>query len=98
MDAVRRRIRGGLQAFGLAVETATKRGAPVRTGNHRRSVHMEYSEQGEVFAVKVTHYSDYGGYLELGTSKMPARPHFRPAFEAEKPRLARLLAEGGSNA
>ncbi len=30
---------------------------------------------------KHTNYDNYGGYVEFGTSKMPAHPYLRPAFE-----------------
>lgn len=97
LDAIRVRIRGGIRGIGSSIETNAKRLAPVKTGNHRRSIHAEYSESGDSISVRVTHYSDYGGYLELGTTRMAARPHFRPAFELVKPHMARMLEDGGGN-
>jgi len=31
--------------------------------------------------------SGYGGYLETGTSKMPARPYMKPALDANFPKM-----------
>ena len=47
------------------------------TGHNAASI--QYSVvglNGEVFT-----QSGYGGWLEVGTSKMAAQPYFRPAFE-----------------
>lgn len=54
--------------------------AAIRGGNNRDSIDWESSGlSGKVFSE-----SGYGGWLEIGTSKMPARPYFRPAFEETK--------------
>lgn len=37
--------------------------------------------------------SGYGGYLETGTVKMPARPYFRPALDAHKAELIPKIKE-----
>lgn len=69
--------------------------SPVLTGNNRRSIKYEVSGMGQNEMVDpektegaVYSTSGYGGYLETGTYKMPARPYFRPAlnrnFSAEK--------------
>jgi len=59
-------------------------GSPVRTGNNRRSITSDI----EGLTAQVYSTSGYGGFLETGTWKMPARPYFRPAldkfFTAEK--------------
>lgn len=33
----------------------------------------------------------YGYFLEVGTSKMAARPYLRPAFKKESPKIAKML-------
>ena len=76
--------------------------SPVLTGNNRRSMVGEASGMGKVAGLgsserqvddskiegAVYSSSGYGGYLETGTSKMPARPYIKPAtdknFTAEK--------------
>lgn len=76
--------------------------SPVLTGNNRRSMVGEASGMGKVAGQgsaerlvdeskiegAVYSTSGYGGFLETGTSKMPARPYIKPAtdknFTAEK--------------
>ena len=78
------------------------KGSPWLTGNNRRSIVGEASTMGIVAgqgsperqvddaAIEGAVYSTsgYGGYLEVGTSKMAARPYIKPAtdrhFSAEK--------------
>ena len=53
------------------------KGSPFETGNNRRSIQYEAKElEGSVYST-----SGYGGYLEVGTVKMNARPYFRPALD-----------------
>ena len=47
------------------------------TGNNSRSI--KYEVKGLSGAVYST--SGYGGYLETGTSRMAARPYFKPALD-----------------
>jgi len=69
--------------------------SPWLTGNNRRSIAGEVSGMGKVAGegsaerivddskIEGAAYSTsgYGGYLETGTSKMPARPYFKPALD-----------------
>ena len=59
--------------------------SPVLTGNNRRSIQFEVGPGGEVakgdLEGAVFSSSGYGGYLETGTVKMPARPYFKPALD-----------------
>lgn len=88
----------------VAVHGDSMRGSPKRTGNNMRSIAAEVSgiglvaSGGEGSAERmvddskiegaVYSTSGYGGYLETGTSKMAARPYFKPSldknFTAEK--------------
>jgi len=53
------------------------KGSPVDTGNNRRSIMFEAKGlEGAIYST-----SGYGGYLETGTVKMPARPYFKPALD-----------------
>ena len=52
-------------------------GSPVLTGNNRRSIRYDIEE----LAASIYSTSGYGGYLETGTYKMPARPYFKPALD-----------------
>jgi len=58
---------------------------PVKTGNNRRSIAIDPAKKnGETPTARVFTTSGYGGWLEIGTSKMAARPYMAPAFEAAK--------------
>lgn len=76
---------------GKAVEARAKVASPVRTGFHRGSISTDV--QGLEAEVGPT--SEYGGYLEFGTSKMAPRPHLVPALEAELPAFVRAVQMAG---
>jgi HK97 gp10 family phage protein len=50
------------------------------TGTNRRSIDYEVEIRPDGVYVKLFTQSGYGGYLELGTFKMPAQPYLWPAF------------------
>jgi bacillopeptidase F (M6 metalloprotease family) len=64
----------------VALEIA-KTDAPFLTGNHRDTI--VGFDNGEL-DVGIQTENGYGGYLELGTAKMEARPHIQPAVLAAK--------------
>jgi HK97 gp10 family phage protein len=69
-----------LSDFAGAMAAEAKTRSPVDTGNNRDSIDFEAKGlHAEVFTE-----SGYGGFLEVGTSRMAARPYFRPAFDAVK--------------
>lgn len=53
-------------------------------GNNRDSINFSANVSGDRFEFNVFTQSNYGAYLELGTSKMVARPYFAPAHETAK--------------
>jgi len=53
------------------------KGSPLLTGNNRRSIKFDIKE----LSASVYSTSGYGGFLETGTSKMVARPYFKPALD-----------------
>ncbi len=77
--------------------------SPKKTGNNMRSIAAEVSGMGQVATggeggaermvddnkLEAATYSTsgYGGYLETGTYKMPAKPYFRPALDMHKQEL-----------
>lgn len=71
------------------------------TGLLRASINRELSADGRGLVGRVGTSVKYGRYLELGTTKMRARPFLRPALEAADPKRAaqvfereRILKEG----
>ena len=65
------------------------KGSPVLTGNNRRSIAFEVKQlEGTIYST-----SGYGGYLETGTTRMPARPYFKPALDANIGKFAQYVRE-----
>ena len=56
-------------------------GSPHITGNNARSIRTETEEVSGRVEGSIFTQSGYGGYLEVGTSKMAARPYLFPAVE-----------------
>ena len=57
--------------------------SPWLTGNNARSIKYEIKKlSGSVFST-----SGYGGFLETGTSRMPARPYFKKALDKNLPKF-----------
>ena len=88
-----------------AVDDA-KRGAPVDTGSHQKSIRKErlakprhhYTYQGiraggYITNPKTGRKVDYSRYLEYGTSRMRPRPHIRPAMKKAIKKLPRRFLE-----
>ena len=76
----------------VAIAGDAIKGSPVLTGNNRRSIAYEVGPGG-VVATKagqgaVYSTSGYGGFLETGTSRMNARPYFKPALDKNIGKLA----------
>jgi len=63
----------------------------VDTGRLRRSIthEIEVTDKGVIGRIGTN--VDYGRYLELGTSRMKARPFLRPGLEKNKRKIARIL-------
>jgi HK97 gp10 family phage protein len=69
----------------LVGEKYTKEGAPVDTGNLRRSYATQTeSKSDDQVVVRTGTDVIYSGDQEFGTSKMPGKPHLRPGFENHK--------------
>ncbi len=63
-------------------------GSPVLTGKNKRSITAEVSQVGQGVRAVLFTQSGYGGFLEVGTGRMPARPYLWPAFLRYRDELA----------
>ena len=60
---------------------------PGGTGYNRRSIDTQTIETEKGPKATLFTQSGYGGYLEVGTSKMSAQPYLFPAFQRHIPKL-----------
>ena len=67
------------------------RGSPFKTGNNARSIEVEVKEVGGRIEGSIFTQSGYGGWLEIGTSKMPARPYLFPAVERNREAILKAI-------
>ena len=66
-----------LEAIGLVAEGHAKAECPVDTGRLRNSISHARDDDAAYIGTNV----EYAPYVELGTSRMKARPFLRPAAE-----------------
>lgn len=81
MDAVKRIV----QMNGAELQQKAMRGAPVDTGNLKRSIGLRLTDGGMTAEVEPT--AEYAPYVEYGTRFMNAKPYMRPAYDAQKTRF-----------
>ena len=62
------------------------------TGHNRRSIDATVIDTPEGPSAELFTQSGYGGYLEVGTSKMPARPYLYPAFQRFIGKLGEIIS------
>ena len=78
----------------LIVEADAKRKAPVDTGRLRASITNEIREIArQVIEGRVGTNVDYARYLELGTSRMSAKPYLRPALRRNFKKVVLIIQE-----
>lgn len=95
-------FQGVQEVFELDIVPAAKaHDQYIKTGTNKRSIDSEvsYSDQIGLFskirsvvAILFTQ-SGYGGYLELGTKYIKARPYLYPAFNQFRTRIAEIVAQ-----
>ncbi len=81
--------RGLVKAFLFDVEPLARDLSPFDEGTNSRSI--RHSVAGKTAEIHTE--SGYGGYLEVGTSRMPARPYLRPAIERNKRKIAERIKD-----
>jgi len=64
-----------------------------RTTNLEHSIHREAHEIAGILEEWVIAGMPYGGFVELGTSRMAARPYLLPALEANKDTIMHVIGE-----
>jgi len=88
-EKVQRATEGALKDVVTEITYDTIANSPHQHGTNRRSIRMRINGLvAEIFST-----SGYGGYLEVGTVKMPARPYFRPAFDRNIRNFGKYLKE-----
>ena len=91
-DATKR----GLDAIGATAERYAKKDCPVDTGRLRNSITYETRTlQKEVY---IGSNVEYAPYVELGTSRMAARPYLRPAAQNHSEEYKSLMENSLKNA
>ena len=75
--------------IGFVAEGYAKRLCPVDTGRLRNSITHTYDEEGVYIGTNV----EYAPYVELGTSRMKARPFLKPAAEDHANEYAAILQD-----
>jgi len=92
-------------AEGRALRKATKAGAevivqearnkaPYKTGKLKRAIRSKFGQaRGRIVTVEIgpAPRAHYGGFLEVGTSRMPAQPFLRPAMDETKQEAVDIL-------
>lgn len=77
-----------VMAGGFMVEGFAKINCPVDTGNLRSSIHTELTDQSSNSAeAGVSPSANYGGFVELGTSRQRPKPYLRPAADENESRI-----------
>jgi HK97 gp10 family phage protein len=89
------RLEQALTAIGLTAESYAKRDCPVDTGRLRNSI--TNAVRVDEKAVYIGSNVSYAAFVELGTSRMKARPYLKPAateHTAEYKRLTEQALKG----
>lgn len=71
-----------VQENGSEMQARAQRKAPVDTGNLKRGIRLDISDDG--LTATVAPVADYAPYPEFGTRFMEAQPYTGPAFREQK--------------
>jgi HK97 gp10 family phage protein len=88
----RKVVRQALRKGAKVIQSAAKSNVPVKSGALKKSIKVRaLKKRRQSYGVMVATSEGwfkgdefYGAFLEFGTSKMPAKPFVRPAFDSEK--------------
>lgn len=84
LQEIKQALREGFEIATIAVHGDAVDHSPWEFGTNARSIDSEVKEEGGKPVATVFTQSGYGGYLEIGTTKMPARPYLKPAFDRNR--------------
>jgi HK97 gp10 family phage protein len=79
------------EVFELDIKPEAVSGSPVRRGTNRRSIDVEVKRTTKGTEARLFTQSGYGGYLELGTRFMDAKPYLFPAWKKFDSTLKTLI-------
>lgn len=83
-----------LEAGAKHVQKELEKVAPMRTGTLKANILMSDIENGKIdIGTHSTGLGFHGFFLEYGTSKMPARPWARLAWESNKRKVKEIMAD-----
>jgi len=83
-----------LDVVGADIKEMAETLVPVRTGYLKSTIY--YRVEG--MNLEVGAEADYAAYVELGTSRMAARPYLRPSVDANQDKLKEAVKVGVLNA
>lgn len=85
-------IRAGVaEVFELDIKPDAVENSPYLTGHNRRMIDEDVELVAGRVQARLYSQSGYGGYIELGTKKMKARPYLWPAFNKFVSKLKEVI-------
>lgn len=92
---VGREVSAAIRASADRVQAHARAGAPVASGNLRRSIGYDLYGSGNSVGVTavVGPTERYGPFVEHGTTKMDPQPFMEPALTGEAPALEQAIAD-----
>jgi HK97 gp10 family phage protein len=84
---------GTLETYSQYITPRAQELSPYLTGNNARTITHEVTKVPGGVTAELYTQSGYGGYLEIGTKKMHARPYLYTAFAQFSGKLKAIIGE-----
>lgn len=84
---------GTRETFAQYIKPRAQELSPYLTGNNARTIDYEVTKVEGGVVAEIFSQSGYGGYLEIGTKKMHARPYLYTAFAQYINKLSLVIGE-----